>query len=172
MSTDSYFADEIVALSSLADGRLVSLYEYWVGLARSGHLPSRASIQPEAIRFALGWVNLIDVEREPLRFRFRLVGTEVARATGTDATGLYTSAMLPPVFGCMLDRHFGQAVAARAPIAHRILLVHDYRTYPYERLTLPLAADGRDIDMLMTASSLRPELREGWERVHGAAAAE
>src|SRR3546814_7692417 len=40
-------------------------------------------------RYAIGLVTLVDVERDPLRFRFRLAASPVTRHLGYELTGRY-----------------------------------------------------------------------------------
>jgi hypothetical protein len=71
------------------DDRLETLLDYW-NLKR-GHrrAPSRRDLDPRDIARLLPCLHLIDVEREPLRFRHRLVGSEVIDMLGRNATGQY-----------------------------------------------------------------------------------
>ena len=68
---------------------LRDLYKYWNGKKGDRKMPSRPDICPTEIVDLLPKIILIDVEYEPLRFRFRLVGTDVVTAMGQDATGKY-----------------------------------------------------------------------------------
>lgn len=56
-------------------------------ISAGGPLPSRADIDPVGLRFAMGCMILINVLREPLRFRYRLTGTLLARFLKRDLTG-------------------------------------------------------------------------------------
>src|SRR5258707_1296396 len=56
------------------------LYEYWRAAAPPGRLPGRQHIAPEDIVPLLSRLWMLDVFREPLRFRYRLVGTDITRS--------------------------------------------------------------------------------------------
>src|ERR1700681_3947345 len=52
-------------------------YEYWLSVAPSGRLPGRQHIHPEDLVTVLPRVWMLDVYRNPLRFRYRLAGTHI-----------------------------------------------------------------------------------------------
>ena len=58
---------------------LQRLHAYWDGKRNGRVYPGREVIDPLELRFMLGNLILLDVEPEPLRFRYRLFGTEIAR---------------------------------------------------------------------------------------------
>src|SRR5277367_4446374 len=65
------------SLPADADPRLRRLHDYW----RSAHptgggLPGRQHLDPCDIAPLLRWIWMMDVHRDPLRFRYRLLGTE------------------------------------------------------------------------------------------------
>src|SRR5262252_1200717 len=66
---------------------LRKLYGYWASRRGSNEFPARRDIDPLDFPEALGHVVLLDVLYEPLRFRFRLHGTELVRHAGYDMTG-------------------------------------------------------------------------------------
>lgn len=73
--------------SSSLDPRLRELVQYWLDRRDGRVMPSRADIKPTQMGSLLRLLNLIEVEREPLRFRHRLVGSEKILKLGRDATG-------------------------------------------------------------------------------------
>src|SRR3954464_1001671 len=68
-------------------GRL--LLEYWKAKCVAHGLPGRAHIDPIEMRSFLPCTVLIDVERHDgwMRFKYRLVGTQVVSAFGREVTG-------------------------------------------------------------------------------------
>lgn len=52
-------------------------------------MPSRADIDPADIRHLLPAIALVDIEPEPFRVRYRVVGTRLVQDMGHDFTGLY-----------------------------------------------------------------------------------
>lgn len=69
---------------------LADALTYWVDVREGGDLPDISAIDPLKIPVsALPWTDLIDVERDPLRFQIRLWGTAVINAVGHDLKGTY-----------------------------------------------------------------------------------
>ena len=140
------------ALSQDCDWRIRRLHEYWLSVHPvGGGLPGRQHIDPTAIPELLPWVWMVDVERDPLRFRYRLIGTEQVRAMETDATGRYLDEAHARFLGSVTYPQYLAAVE-RAEIGyHRgppsFHITKDYVSI--ERLLLPLARDGRTVDVLL-----------------------
>jgi len=142
-------------LSSLpptCDRRLQQLYDYWRLLAPGeGLLPGRQHFDPLHIPALLPWVWMIDVYRAPLRFKFRLVGTEHTRLSGRDVTGRWMDEVHRDATKV---ETYPQLVAAaeRAEIGYRRgppLFPEQGEFSEMERLLLPMARNGRDVDMLL-----------------------
>ncbi len=145
--------------------RLREVYVYWASKIVGGRLPSRASINPVEIPRLLPFVFLIDVEREPQRFRFRLVGTQICTWAGRDATGLYTDDAGFGPHGEALTRQYAEVVTRRRALYSEQPAARPERNYVfYDKVVLPLSADGVHINMLLCASDMlagTPELRAG-----------
>lgn len=78
------------------DPRLVKLYRYWRSIHRKGDLlPRREDFDPLAIYDILPFVWMVDIHRNPLRFKFRLMGTENVNAMGWDVTGKWIDEAYP-----------------------------------------------------------------------------
>lgn len=76
--------------AQLASPRILRLRDYWQ--ARRGaqcDVPLRAELDPTELRDLLPNLIIIEVERQPMRFRYRLVGTRVVEFNKLDFTGLY-----------------------------------------------------------------------------------
>lgn len=140
-----------------ADKRIQQLHAHWLGLHPGpGVLPGRQHVDPAALPRLLPFLWLGDVQRVPLRFRYRLLGTEHLRVFGRDYTGHWLDQVHP---GFEASRGYAHYVAAVAEgrtgyrRGHTILgpaLPQRYRGI--ERLLLPLARDGGTVDMLLAIS--------------------
>lgn len=136
--------------------RLVELYGYWRALPRGGQkLAPRAAFDAFEVPRMLGSLWLLDIERDPLRLRYRLFGTHIALAIGSDLTGTYLNdvPMSEPGRKTLFARMAvsidgGFATHARtAPI-----LKHAEYWSEVEVLVMPFASDGRTPDMLLCGS--------------------
>jgi hypothetical protein len=59
---------------------------YWRGLSPTGR-PRRQDLDPVEIGADLPYVALVDIERDPLRFRWRLLGGHIVNSVGRNSTG-------------------------------------------------------------------------------------
>jgi hypothetical protein len=145
--------------------RLRQLYAYWQSKAVSGRLPMRADMDPKEIPQLLPYLFMIDVEHEPRRFRFRLIGTQICTWAGRDITGMYLDDPSYGPRGAVISGQYSEVVDRGVPYYAEQPAARPERDYIfYERLVLPLAADGCTIDILLCGVDvLRPtaELRAG-----------
>jgi hypothetical protein len=82
---------ESLDIAQITSPRIHRLFSYWQHQHqfRGGTLPQRGDIAPDQIRDLLPNIMIVDVERDPLRFRYRLVGTRVVEYNGFEFTGRY-----------------------------------------------------------------------------------
>ncbi len=133
------------------DARIRRLYDYWRSIhPADGGLPGRRHVEPLHLPELLRWLCLVDIQREPLRFRYRLIGTGQVQAMRRDLTGQWIDAALPG-----FERSAGYADFA-AVAAGDIRYRRGAPDIPLEngdalmeRLLLPLARDGRSVDMIL-----------------------
>jgi len=126
------------------------LHAYWTGKQQGRFAPRRLDIDPVDMVEVLPRIMLVDIEPDPLDFRYRLAGTGICTVHGTDPTGRRPRELRPPAFGALIDGHYRDAVTRRAPMLHLIVLDTSDRSRAYARLLLPLSADGEHVTMLMS----------------------
>jgi len=127
--------------------------EYWRAKKGQRLAPTRADIDPLDIAALLPRVMLVDVSVDPLEFRYRLAGTGIVRVHGVELTHTRPRDLMPAAYGELVHRHYEDAVARRAPLAHRFLLELEAQRCGYFRIILPLSDDGACINRLMTVAS-------------------
>ena len=133
------------------DKRIAELHGYWHSIHPKGRLPGRQHFDPVDVPHVLPWIWLVEFERHPLRYRYRLVGTEHVLALGRDPTGHWLDEVHPRFTKSSGHPQFAAAVA-RAEIGFHKGNTASYRGREMkrvERLILPLARNGHDIDMLL-----------------------
>lgn len=137
------------------------LLDYWRRKRKRGVLPGRKDIDPVDIRRdVLPDLYLMDVvpARPRRRFRYRLVGTRMVEVAGVDHTGRYVDEFVDPArVAEMLDWEDRvveepEAWVYSAPLAFR----NDDWKWAW-RLSLPLASDGKTVDMLLLHFTLGVE---------------
>lgn len=124
---------------------------YWRSITPANRLPGRRNLEPLDIAPLLPGVWLLDVQPEPFRLRYRLVGTEAVEAIGSEVTGRWMDEAHKPIAEnpAYLDRY-------RAVFEHKLpswrrgtpqLWIHkQYHTL--ENIVVPLASDGTNVDMM------------------------
>lgn len=81
-----------VDLTEIAQARMAStrtLFNYWRDSWRDGAPPRRTDIDPVALKSILPYLFLGDIEPDPFRVYFRLIGTAVVDFSRQDFTGKY-----------------------------------------------------------------------------------
>ena len=150
---DDEAVDEELPVSALAHPLLFGLHRHWQEKRGARAMPARADFRPEEMQPFLSHIFLVDVEHEPRRFRFRLIGTEIVTSYGMELTGKYSDAVQPPVYRAMIERHYGEVVDNARPMVHRMRFVEQPgKVHQLMRLAMPLSNDGRQVNMLMMAS--------------------
>jgi hypothetical protein len=77
----------IIAREQCESPKVLRLYGYWQQLVSDETLPRRTDIDPGRIRDLLANIMIIELQATPLRWRYRLIGTAINAAMGSDATG-------------------------------------------------------------------------------------
>lgn len=129
------------------------IYDYWVAIAPAGCLPGRQHFSPADLPLFLPRIFLVDVHRDPLRFRYRLVGTEVAWSRRHDPTGQWIEETNPSDLNSVLDRNRYMADTGRPTWRRgRSFWDRDPLHRVVENSMMPLAKDGRTVDMILGVS--------------------
>jgi hypothetical protein len=131
---------------------LQRLHADWNTLRRDTPYPSRGDFEPLRFRYILGSISLIDVHREPLRFFYRLHGTDMARWLGFDLTGKFMDEAPNRDWARLACQHLTAVVESGQPSVawHFDELVGD-QLWNLEALVLPLSRSGHGLDMLISA---------------------
>lgn len=129
------------------------LLELWESMRpEPGVLPGRQHFDPAAAATLLANIALLDVFRDPLRFQYRVVGSALNGAGYTAKAGDWFHDLLPLIPGSRALDSFFPVVATGRPDWY--FAASDHRSLRgvlgIERLVLPLARDGRTVDMLLT----------------------
>lgn len=133
------------------DPRLEQAYLYWRGKARDRAMPGRPDIDPTEIPKLLPDVMLVE-RLDDGRYRYRLIGTENARAHGVNATGRFLDEVLPgPDYGAHVLALYDECVASRRALYSECLFFSPARRDPERHtkvLFMPLSSDGETVNMV------------------------
>jgi hypothetical protein len=132
-------------------------YEYWLEVAPPGRLPGRQHIVPEAIAPLLSRLWMLDVFRDPLRFRYRLVGTDIVRLVQRELTGQWLDEAQPGTVRNVEVRDRHRFILETKQVTWRrgqTLWDHDPNYHFVENCLAPLATDGETVDKIIAVSVL------------------
>jgi len=117
-------------------------------------MPRRADIDPTAIPKLLPYILMYTVMPDG-GYAIRLVGEEVVRFVGRNATGEPAGSALPPRAAAILTEILDAVVTERAP-KFRAGKAHwqpDKSYRDYEACFLPLSPDGEAVDIILCGIS-------------------
>ncbi|PIC02279.1 PAS domain-containing protein [Caulobacter sp. X] len=126
------------------------MFAYWASLRRGAGLPGRVDLHPSNMKRLLPTVSLIDVVREPRDYRLRLAGTGLYGVYGREITGKSLSEVYNTAAADYWRKELDKVVDERRPGVG----VHSlaWRGAPHMSilwLRLPLASNGKDVDMIL-----------------------
>ncbi|HEV2162299.1 MAG TPA: PAS domain-containing protein [Stellaceae bacterium] len=136
---------------SIKSPLLRRLHQDWESRRRGRPMPARADFDPVDLKYALGYLSLIDVQRDPLRFRFRIHASNIAGRVGFDLTGKDVDAIADVHYRKLVRAHYILVVEQRRPVVEfRDRVMTDNVCLHCEILALPLGNDGETVDRIMT----------------------
>jgi hypothetical protein len=168
-------AAQRLAKTEISRDNLRRLVDHWEGLRTPNGLPARQDVRPEDLGYILSQIMLVDVHYRPcaapvaaeFTFRFRLVGTRIEETGHPGLQGRWAHELSPLPYRRLVLQAYCEAVREAAPNFYRLALDHADQRLRYERVTLPLASDGRTVDTLLVGTDWDP-VNEDFFRVHPA----
>lgn len=79
----------VASAIELGSPHVSALAEYWNRKRGARSMPARADIDPTEIPRLLPCLGLAQIESDPFRVRYTLVGTKIVESAGFDYTGYY-----------------------------------------------------------------------------------
>ncbi len=139
--------------------QLKVLLEYWLSIHPQTHLPGRQHFDPLNIPKILPYITLLDVEWDPFRLRFRVLGTAVNHAFGRDFTGKYFDEEFPDYEIAVGYKQRFEVAKTGMPMHYsgRGTLRYDLDFKTIEWVLLPMARDGETVDMILSVISYGSE---------------
>jgi hypothetical protein len=141
----------------ITTSQLRSLAELWESKRRGDLIPCRSDFSDADLRPWFGNLLMVDVVEGPHQFRFRLMGTSLVDAASRELTGKFFDEADISGYEPDVLEDYAETVRTRAPFCK----TRRYNPTPgtfmehwriYERLLLPLAADGSRIDRILGCS--------------------
>ena len=126
------------------------MFSYWTSLREDGRLPARAQINPDRFKRHLPTVSLIDVLAEPRDYRLRLAGTGLYGVYGREITGKSLEDVYDSEAAAYWRTELDKVVAERRPaVGCHSLSWRGASHLSILWIRLPLAGDGRRVDMIL-----------------------
>jgi hypothetical protein len=118
---------------------LADIVAYWRGKASGTALPTRAQIDPIELPRHLGHLLLVDVLREPLRLKYRLIGSAITAVAGRDATGCFLDELYDPETYRSVAASFFWVIEHQRPVRVSGTMQHVDRAWlRFEAVDIPL----------------------------------
>jgi len=137
---------------ALTSPLLRQVLAYWEGKRGRREMPARRDIDVVEIPRLLPHIILIDVLRDPLDFRYRLIGSGVREILRRDYTGKLFSEIPGKGRNSIIWGNCERVVATRRPFSRTPPYVGPKQdVQPHENLLLPLSENGVTVDMILYA---------------------
>jgi len=153
---------KIIPIDRLDHPKLIQLYRYWDSKRAGRRMPSRSDIDPLEIPKLLPHLILLEVHRDPYRFRYRLAGSHIGLIRSGLRVRELTGHWLDDVDFDFADKdeimtrtislvERGEPAARQHPYA-----IQSHRHGLYRQVALPLSSDGVLVDMLLIGVVYEP----------------
>jgi hypothetical protein len=130
---------------------LKQAFAYWDGRRNRTPMPARRDLDPLDIPHLLPWLMLTDVLRNPLDFRYRLIGTGIVARSRRDFTGARLSELPHTGPGSTVWRHRREVVETGRPVfAIPPYTGADETVLRVMGIHMPLSEDGETVNMIFS----------------------
>ena len=118
-------------------------------------MPARADLDPVDIPKLLPFVMLIDVLRDPLDFKFRLIGDEIIAIIAHNYRGMRFSEIAHMAAGNSVWLAYAQVAKTGLPLVSPVNYVGpDRHVRSLRHCLLPLSADGQTVSTIFAAVAI------------------
>ena len=141
------------SVDEVQSARIRRVFDYWRDKATGGQIPRRPAIDPTELADVLSCLIIVEVIGD--RFRYRLVGSEVAANAGGDFTGTFLDAQ------DFANRDFYLACYCDVRARAEPIFGLDHWAYPDGRrgvaefAMLPLAFEGNTVAQILTVEDTK-----------------
>lgn len=132
--------------------QLAAFLALWRTKTDGTALPARADFSMEDLRPFLGRIGILDVVDGGADFRFRVYGSNIATAYKGEMTGKSVQEYRSN-FRDVIVPGYRRCFETREPRYDILKIDDEAMLYRWERIVVPLAADGRTINMLMVCTT-------------------
>jgi len=128
----------------------LAVLTYWQNMRDQDGLARKSMLDPSELAPCLPHLILMDVQHEPMDFRYRLIGEMARYHLQTDLTGKWFSEIPYKAAPSRIHSAFSKVVQSQLPRSTRVPYVGPHSSFSeIEDLVLPLASDTDGIDFLL-----------------------
>lgn len=139
---------DVAAMNRMLAGFLA----LWHRKTDGSKLPARAAFSMDDLRPFMGRIGILDVLEKGNDFRFRVYGSNIAAAYRGEMTGKSVRDYRPN-FRDAIVPGYRRCFETREPQYDVLELDDDLMFYNWERVVVPLSADGHVVNMLMVCTT-------------------
>jgi hypothetical protein len=126
----------------------------WRCRLRGRQLPARSDFDILDLKYVIGNLNLFDVLYDPLRFRYRVHGSNAVSIIGCDMTGKTVDDHSDIKYRELMTAGLTRVITTRTVYLEERNGLINHRQVNFEILLLPLSNDGIIIDKIFAAYGL------------------
>lgn len=135
--------------------KLTRTRDYWLEIKGEKPLPLRSDFILSDLGDVIAHLTVIDVEHDPMRLKFRMLGTFLTDIAGRNSTGKYLDSDLYPDNLEEMTWSFIQCAKSGEPLATEGPLDFADRDWTGQEIVLlPLTDDGHSVSMIVACSEL------------------
>ncbi|WP_417517574.1 PAS domain-containing protein [Minwuia sp.] len=147
----------LIAAGRLSSGITHALLENWTRARGSGLWPRRRSLRPDQLLPLLPNLAILQIERAPLDFRYRLTGTLLDRQFGQCFTGVRASEIGFQTVGTAFWVLLSDTAQDALPQASTVSYIGTRgETRVAEMVSLPYSTDGMRVDQILIGLDFVP----------------
>lgn len=139
---------DVAAMNPMLAGFLA----LWRAKSNGSSLPARAAFSMEDLRPYMGRIGILDVLEGGADFRFRVYGSNIAAAYRGEMTGKSVRDYRPN-FRDAIVPGYRRCFETREPQYDVLEIDDELMLYRWERVVVPLSADGHAVNMLMVCTT-------------------
>lgn len=148
-------------LRDLNDPMVLEILNYWYAKRGARKMPSPKDMDPVDFARHMPHLMMIQVDHDPFRLTYRLIGEEVTYSHGINLRGrpVFDANEHTPHLGTVLHELYKAVAMLRRPLGVGGSMEFGGRGHmAFEAAYMPLSADGERTDRIFTVTSYKPVL--------------
>ena len=139
-----------IAVAINSSERLKLVYNYWLSIRGDRSMPSRKDFDPAKVAKALPGIAIVEVLRDPIDFRYRLIGTDIDYHSEKSHTGQLISEIPDRAAPNTVWQNFINICKSKLPSGRTVPYVGPHSEFLETRqIVLPFSNDDKNVHMVM-----------------------